>query len=160
MNKYILKDKFSYPITFTLVWGILQFIFHKNDWIFLILSLSIMVLILSLVSYYKTDNYIQKILIENESINIQYQKNFFEGKPNIFSINTNSVKSYKFSSKSILDFSHSISIKFIDENNLYNKITFRTNNDDYFIDVIYLLKKQKVNYKNNTPKITNLKIES
>lgn len=143
MTKYILKDKFSGPISFTLVWGILQFIFHKNDWIFLALALLIMFLILSLVSYYKTDNYIQKILIENESINIQYQKNFFEDKPNIFSIKTNSVKSYKFSSKSILDSSHSISIKFIDENNLHNKITFRTNNDDYFIDLIYILKNEK-----------------
>lgn len=143
MTKYILKDKFSYPITFTLVWGILEFIFHKNDWIFLTISLLIMFLILSLVSYYKTDNYIQNILIENESINIQYQKNFFEDKPNIFSNKTNSVKSYKFSSKSILDSSHSISIKFIDENNLHNKITFRTNNDDYFIDLIYLLKNKK-----------------
>ena len=102
-----------------------------------------MFLILSLVSYYKKDNYIQKILIENESINIQYQKNFFEGNQNIFSTSKNSVKSFKFNSKSILDSSHSISIRFIDENNLHNKITFRTNSDDYFIDVIYLLKKHK-----------------
>jgi len=144
MTKYILKDKFSYSISFTFVWEILQFIFHKNDLIFLMPATLIMIFILSLVSYYKTDNYIQKILIENESINIQYQKNFFEGKPKIFSSNTNSVKSYKFTSKSILDSSHSISIKFIDENNLHNKITFRTNNDEYFIDKIYQLKKQKV----------------
>jgi hypothetical protein len=143
MTKYILKDKFSGPISFTLVWGILQLIFHKNDWIFIALALLIMFLILSFVSYYKTDNYIQKILIENESINIQYQKNFFEDKPYIFSNKTNSIKSYKFSSKSILDSSHSISIRFIDENNLHNKITFRTNNDDYFIDLIYLLKNEK-----------------
>jgi hypothetical protein len=143
MTKYILKDKFSYPISFTLVLGILQFIFHSSDWVFLILSSLIMFLILSLVSYYKKDNYIQKILIENESINIQYQKNFFEGNQNIFSTSKNSVKSFKFNSKSILDSSHSISIRFIDEDNLHNKITFRTNSDDYFIDVIYLLKKHK-----------------
>jgi hypothetical protein len=151
MTKYIIKDKFSYPISFTLVWGILQFTFHKSDWVFLTLSLLIMVLILSLVSYYKNDNYIQKILIENESINIQYQKNFYEGKPNIFSTATNSIKSFKFSSKSTLDSSHSISIRFIDENNLHNEITFRTNNDDYFIDVIYLLKK----HKNSKPKTSD-----
>jgi hypothetical protein len=151
MTKYILKDKFSYPISFTLFWGILQFIFHKSDWVFLTLSLLIMVLILSLASYYKNDNYIQKILIENESINIEYQKNFYEGNPNVFSTTTNSIKSFKFSSKSALDSSHSISIRFIDENNLHNKITFRTNNDDYFIDVIYLLKK----YKNSKPKTSD-----
>lgn len=145
MTKYILKDKFSAPITFTLGWTILQFIFHKNDWMFYSLAALIMVLVLSILSYYKTDNYIQKILIENRSLNIQYQKNFSKGNPNIFSTNTNSIKSYKFFSKSILDSSNSISIKFIDENNLHDKITFKTYNDDYFIDLIYHLKNQKVN---------------
>lgn len=45
MNQYILKDKLSYPVAFTLVWGILQFIFHKYDWLFLTLALSVMFLI-------------------------------------------------------------------------------------------------------------------
>lgn len=140
MTKYILKDKFSYPITYTLFWGGLQFIIHKYDWIFLGITLLIMILILSLIFYFKTDNYIQKILIENGSINIQYQQNFLEGKPNFFSTNTNSVISYKFNSHSILDSSYSISIKYLDEKNLHYKIILKTNNDDIFIDLIYLLK--------------------
>ena len=42
-------------------------------------------------------------------------KNFLKDKPNSFSTNLNTIKSYKFHSKSFLNFNHIISIKYIDE---------------------------------------------
>jgi len=143
MTKYIIKNKLSYPISFTFFYGIFQFAKDRNDFNFLILSLIIMILILSLLSFAKTDNYIQKLLIENESIDIQYQKNLSKNNPHIFTTNLKSIKSYKFAATSFLGSFHSISIRFIDEDNLHDEITFRSNNDEYFIDLIYLLKKIK-----------------
>lgn len=146
MTKYILKDKLSYPITFTFFWGIVQFTEYKNDWDSFVISLLFFLVILSFLSFSMTDNYIQKNLIENESIHIEYQKNFLKDKPNIFTTDSKSIESFEFSSSSFLGSSYSISIKFIDENNLYDKITFKTNNDSYFIDLIYVLKKIKTKH--------------
>src|SRR5690554_1128848 len=95
MTEYIIKNKLSYPISFTFFYGIFQFAKDRNDFNFLILSLIIMILILSLLSFAKTDNYIQKLLIENESIDIQYQKNLSKNNPHIFTTNLKSIKSYK-----------------------------------------------------------------
>lgn len=141
MTKYIIKNKLSYPILFTFIFGIFQIAKDRNDWTFLILFSVIILLILSFLFFAKTDNYIQNLLIENESIDIQYQKNLLKNNSHIFTTKSKLVKSYKFTSTSFLGSSHSISIRFIDEDNLHDEITFKTNNDEYFINLIYLLKR-------------------
>ena len=152
MFKYILKDKFSFPVSFTIFWGIFQYKNYHSNWTFA-LAILIMIIILCLISCFKTDNYVQKILNENEAIIIQYQKNFLKDKPNSFSTNLNTIKSYKFHSKSFLNFNHIISIKYIDEDNLHYKITFKTNNDDDFINLIYQLNKTKAEQQQVTNSI-------
>lgn len=49
-----------------------------------------------------------------------------------------------FNSKSFLEPFHKIFIRFVDENGLYDKKIFKTNNDRTFIELIYELKNKKL----------------
>ncbi len=93
-----------------------------------------------LVFYFRNDYYIKNYSIENDSLEIQYQKNFSKKKVNTFLADAKSVESIKFNSKSFLDTFHVISLKYVDKNGLYGKKTFKTNNDNVFIDIIQHLK--------------------
>ena len=102
----------------------------------------IILVILCLVLYLRKDLYILSFSGDSESINIEYQKNFLEKQTEKFSINLQSIKSVDFSSKSFLEPFHKISIRYTDENGLFDKTTFKTNDDNTFIELIYKLKKE------------------
>ncbi|MAP81296.1 MAG: hypothetical protein CL526_09430 [Aequorivita sp.] len=153
MTQYILKEKLLFPIIFTLTWAILQVATGPNDWSFKIIWALVLFIIISLFTFSKNDNYIQKPVIENETISIQYQENFLKAQPKIFTTNAKSIENFKFSSSSFLGLSYSITINFIDESNLYDKITFQTNNETFFIDLIYQLKEIKT--KSSTASTTS-----
>ena len=142
MTKDIIKDKFLAPILLTLFFGVYS-IKKTNDSIFILIFLLIILVILCLVLYLRKDLYILSFSGDSESINIEYQKNFLEKQTEKFSINLQSIKSVDFSSKSFLEPFHKISIRYTDENGLFDKTTFKTNDDNTFIELIYKLKKEK-----------------
>lgn len=145
MKRDILKDKFIAPILITIFFNLFN-IKETNDWVFFLILLLALLTILGIVYFFKKDLYIQDFTIENDSLNIQYQKNFSKHKARTFFIDSKSIDSITFSSKSFLDTFHVISIKHINEDGLYNIKTFKTKNDDTFIKIIHhlnLLCKQK-----------------
>ena len=142
MTKDIIKDKFLGTILLTLFFGVYS-IKKTNDSIFILIFLLIILAILCLVLYLRKDLYILSFSGDSESINIEYQKNFLEKQTEKFSINLQSIKSVDFGSKSFLEPFHKISIRYTDENGLFDKTTFKTNDDNTFIELIYKLKKEK-----------------
>lgn len=139
MTKDILKDKFLAPILLTLFFGLFS-IKKTSDWFFLLIFLLILIVVLCLVFYMRKDLYIQKFSSDSEFINIEYQTNFSEKQKNKFSISTKLLKSVDFSSKTFLEPFHKISIRYTDEDGLFDKTTFKTNDDRTFIELIYKLK--------------------
>ena len=139
MTKDILKDKFLVPFLLILFFGFVSFK-KINDWVFLLTFLLILLTILCLVYYFRNDCYIHNYSIENNSLRIQYQKNFFKNQVITFSTDLKSIESLKFHSRSFLDTFHVISFKYIDKEGLYEKKTFKINNDKTFVELIYKLK--------------------
>jgi hypothetical protein len=142
MTKYIVKDKFLYPILLVLFIGLFNFI-KLNDWGFILIFHFILLTVLCILLYLKTDYYIQNVSIENDILRIQYQKNFAKDNVNTVLIDSKSLKSFKFNSNSSPNSSHLITIRYIDDEDLHYKKTFKTNCDDTFIKLINELKRIK-----------------
>ncbi len=81
--------------------------------------------------------------MDNKLLQIHYQKNFKKKQIEKFSVNAKSIVSVSFRSKWFLEHFHKISIQFIDENGLYDRVTFKTNNDWTFIKLLYEVEKIK-----------------
>ncbi|WP_211272621.1 hypothetical protein, partial [Gelidibacter algens] len=135
----IIKDKFLGPILLTLFFMLFS-IKKTNDLLFLLIFLLIILAVLCLAFYLRKDFYIIKFSADSESTNIEYQRNFSEQVSDKFSIHSKSIKTLDFSSKSFLEPFHKISIRYVDESGLYDKKTFKTNDDKTFIELIYKLK--------------------
>ena len=135
----MLKDKFLAPILLTLFF-LLFSIKKTNDWFFLFIFLLIILVVLCIVLYMRKDFYIQNFSSDSEFINIEYQRNFSEKQMNKFSISSKSIKSVDFGSKSFFEPFHKVSIRYTDDNGLFDKTTFKTNDDKTFIRLIYKLK--------------------
>ncbi|ARV13867.1 hypothetical protein [Polaribacter sp. SA4-12] len=142
MTKYIVKDKFLYPILVLLFIGVLN-LKKSNDWGFILIFILISLIILCIIFYLKSDYYIQDISIENDILRIQYQRNFAKDKVNTVSIDSKSLKSFKFNSNSSPNSSHLITIRYNDDEDLHYKKTFKTNCDDTFIKLINELRRIK-----------------
>lgn len=147
MTKDILKDKFSIAIVLPLFFTLIN-IKKTDDWLFLLIIFLIMVVILSIIFYLRNDFYIQSFSTNSELIKIEYQKNFSKNKIEKITITPKLIKSIKFNSKSFLEPFHIITIKFKDENGLYDKKSFKTNNDEIFIKLLFKLNVEKT--KHNT----------
>ena len=134
----IFKDKFLGPI---LIIFCVSFLYKgkMNDWFFLLTLMSVLLTILCLIFYFKEDNYIINFSIESEMLKIEYQKNFSKNKVKIFSDEAKSIESIKFNSKSFLDTFHVISIKYKDNEGLYNVKTFKMCKDKDFTDILHYL---------------------
>ncbi|TDY61127.1 hypothetical protein DFQ06_3144 [Algibacter lectus] len=103
----------------------------------------IMLTVFFIVHYFKADLYIQNFSIVNNALEIRYQRNLSKNDVKSFLTHSKTIKSFSFNSKSFLDTSHNISIKYIDEDGLHLKKIFKTNNDDTFTSIIHHLKNEK-----------------
>jgi len=142
MKTYILKDKFLQPLLITLCYSFF-YIGKSNDMVFFGILFLIMLTVFFIVHYFKTDLYIQNFSITNNALEIQYQRNLSKNDVKTFLAHYKTIKSFSFNSKSFLDTSHTISIKYIDEDGLHLKKIFKTNNDDTFTSIIHHLKNEK-----------------
>ncbi len=135
MNTYILKDKFLSPLLITLFYTFF-YIGKSKDLVFFSIFFLIILTVVFIVHYFKTDLYIQNFSIINNTVEIKYQRNFSNNNIKSFLSNSKIIKSISFNSKSFLDVSHTISIKYIDKNGLHLKKVFKTNNDNTFTRII------------------------
>lgn len=143
MTTDIIKDKFLVPVLVTLFLGIYGLI--NTDYSFLIMVIILIILtILCLAMYLRRDLYIHSISGDSKSINIEYQKNFSEKQIENTSFNLNTIKSVDFRSKSFLDPFYKISIQYSDENGIFDKTTFKTNDNKTYMELI-----NKLNNENN-----------
>ncbi len=147
MTKDILKDKFYIAILLPLIFTLIS-IKKTDDWLVLLILFLIMMVILSIIFYLRNDLYIQSFSANSELIIIEFQKNFSKNKIKKITIPPKLIKSIDFNSKSFLEPFHIITIKFKDENGLYDKKSFKTNNDEIFIKLLFKLKVEK-NKNNN-----------
>ncbi|WP_178988114.1 hypothetical protein [Winogradskyella schleiferi] len=148
MENVILRDKLLGPILIILVIGTFCFIKMSGS-VFIAVFLSISFVILLSISICRTDRYIHNYIHEDEVFTIEYQKNFSKNKMNTFSINSDSIRSFKFYSKTFLDPFHRVSINYFDDEDYIDEKIFKINNDDKFINLIYELKKEKNKYLNS-----------
>lgn len=139
MIKDIFKDKFLGPILLVLFLSIYS-LKKTNDYFFLFILLLVSLAILCLVFYFRNDLYIQNLYFDSELIEVECQKGFSKSKTIKFSLISKSIESVDFCSKSFLDSFHSISIRYLNEEGLYEKQTFKSNDDKEFIELIYKLK--------------------
>ncbi|WP_152596370.1 hypothetical protein [Algibacter lectus] len=142
MKTDILKDKFLQPLLITLCYSFF-YIGKSNDMVFFGILFLIMLTVFFIVHYFKADLYIQNFSIVNNALEIRYQRNLSKNDVKSFLTHSKTIKSFSFNSKSFLDTSHNISIKYIDEDGLHLKKIFKTNNDDTFTSIIHHLKNEK-----------------
>ena len=142
MKTYILKDKFLQPLLITLCYSFF-YIGKSNDLVFFAILVLIVLTVFFIAHYFKTDLYIQNFSIVNNTLEIQYQRNLSKNDLKSFLTDSKTIKSVSFNSKSFLDISHIIAIKYIDEEGLHLKKIFKTNNDGTFTSIIHHLKNEK-----------------
>lgn len=154
MTKLILKDKLSFPLGFSLTWGVLNIKNYDNYLILLGLTIALF-LFISLITLTKKDNYIYKTIFDKGLIKITYQQNLDGKQPVEFNLRLDSVKSFNFSSKSFFDFTHEIKVKFLEDYEKSDAITLRTSDKSTFIKILSALEEYESqisanNIKTNT----------
>ncbi|WP_340154972.1 hypothetical protein [uncultured Winogradskyella sp.] len=148
MTKAILKDKLLG--SFFLATIILAISLRdKNDWWFILVMFLIALVFLCTISILKTDLYVHCYSYESGMFQIEYQKNFYKKQLKTFSINAESITSYKFSSSSDSGSNSnqntfsSVYLKYTDDDGDTDDKTFKFNNIDEFLKLIFELQKNQ-----------------
>jgi hypothetical protein len=135
MRKQIIKDKFLTPIILSLL-GCSGFISINNNWLWYFVAVFSFFILLSLFEYFKKEYYVKDYSIDKEDITFKYQINFSEQKVDELKIQNSSIKSLKFRSKSFLDPFYYLTVKYIDNENLYDKRSFKVLDKNQFTKII------------------------
>ena len=144
MKKIILKDKLPYPIGFTLVYFFLRIKGCESFYLLTLTSFLIFIVIYAF-TFLRSDNYVRSVNFDKKSIEFIYQKNFAAGNLINFKLDLSTLKSFKFRSKAFLEFSNFVSIKFLNDDNLFETIELKTDNDEIFIEILKNLNEAKKN---------------
>jgi len=145
-TKDIIKDKFLGPFFFLFLYCL--FYFDSADgWFLSFLALTISI-ILFVIFRFRKDFYMHNYFLEKETFTINYQKNFYKNEILTCILKPESVSSFSFQTNKFPYTIYGVSIKFLDDDGLYDKITFKIKNDDMFINFISDLNKVKKHIPN------------
>ena len=139
MKKEILKDKFGWSLILIIPFTLFV-LKSPSHWLELLIQMAIIISFIGFIVYQKADFYLQSFMANPESVTLRYHKNFSEAKILESSISRKSIISINFISNSSSKGMHKVSIKYLNENDSYEKMTVKIIDDIMFIQLVHTLK--------------------
>lgn len=142
MNKEIFKDKFIVYLLLAFFYLIYTWI-RLGDWFITLIYFLFFLVFGGFVGFFKDDFYLLHYTFQDDMLQIQYQRNFKRNQIRTITINPKAVDSLKFESKGFLNSFNIITIRYVKENELYDKITIKIKNEEFFNSILFQLNQKK-----------------